>query len=227
MKKVIVVTGCNSGLGKSIFDTLGAYGHEVVGIDLDNGYDIRNAKQMKELLSQYDVEGLINCAGVNSNNWFEDVNYEEFNRVMHTNAFSFVNTTQAALKSLINNKGFVINIVSNAAHIPMTSSLCYNASKAAALMISKQMAHELTPKYGITVFSISPNKLRGTGMSKQIEDAVCATRGWTPEYAAEYQKKALMNGLETEPQVIADFIRHILITGAWRFMSGTDIPFGK
>lgn len=227
MSKVIVVTGALAGLGKSIADTLAAYNHEVVRIDSKAGHDVRNAKQMRELFSQYDIEGVINCAGVNSNDWFEEVNADEFNRVMHTNAFSFVNTTQAALPSLKRNKGFVLNIVSNAAHIPMTSSLCYNASKAAALMITKQMAHELTPKYGITVFSISPNKLRGTEMSKQIESAVCATRGWTPEFAAEYQKKALMNGLETEPQAIADYVRHLLTTGAWRFMSGTDMPFGK
>jgi NAD(P)-dependent dehydrogenase (short-subunit alcohol dehydrogenase family) len=94
-------------------------------------------------------------------------------------------------------------------------------------MITKQMAHELTPKHGITVFSVSPNKLAGTGMSKQIEDNVIATRGWTREYAAEYQKKALMHGLESPPEGVAAMIASLISSGNWKFMSGCDIPFGK
>jgi NAD(P)-dependent dehydrogenase (short-subunit alcohol dehydrogenase family) len=174
-----------------------------------------------------ELDLLVNCAGINHNEWFEDVSFESLEQVMEVNAFGMVYMTQACLHALKNSRGTVINIVSNAAHIPMTSSLAYNMSKAAALMATKQMAHELTPKYGITVFSVSPNKLRGTGMSKQIEENVCKVRGWTPEYAAEYQKKSLMHGLETEPRDVADFIANLVTTGQSKFMSGCDIPFGK
>lgn len=234
-KKVIIVTGSGSGLGKAIYDTLkqngvDAYGDiDVFPVDLSAGMNVSYPADIASMIinNGQEVVGVINCAGINHNEWFEDVTFDSMIKVMEVNAFSFIWMTQTFLEDLKANKGFVINIVSNAAHIPMTSSLAYNASKAAGLMITKQMAHELTPKHGITVFSISPNKLRGTGMSKQIEDNVCKTRGWTPEFAAEYQKKALMHGLETEPQAIANFIRHRLVTGDWRFMSGTDIPFGK
>ncbi|QEG13849.1 putative SDR family oxidoreductase [Erwinia phage vB_EamM_TropicalSun] len=222
----IIVTGSASGLGKAIADTLKAKGYDVIDFDIANGQDVTNPAATPVGFNQC-IHGIINCAGINNNEWFENINRLDLRHVMDVNAFSMVYMTQAYLPNLISSKGFVLNIVSNAAHIPMTSSLAYNASKAAALMITKQMAHELTPKFGITVFSISPNKLRGTGMSKQIEDNVCKTRGWTPEFAAEYQKKALMHGLETEPQAIADYIVHLLDTGNWKFMSGTDIPFGK
>jgi NAD(P)-dependent dehydrogenase (short-subunit alcohol dehydrogenase family) len=100
-------------------------------------------------------------------------------------------------------------------------------SKAAALMATKQMAHELTPKYGITVFSVSPNKLAGTEMSRQIEANVQKVRGWTPEFAREYQKKALMHGLETPPQAVADTIANLVSSGNMLYLSGCDIPFGK
>lgn len=175
------------------------------------------------------IDGIVNCAGINRNEWFEDVTAESFSHVMQTNAFSFVLSGQALLESLKQSldEPFILNIVSNAAHIPMTSSLAYNASKAAGLMITKQMAHELTPKYGITVFSISPNKLEGTGMSKAIEDNVVKVRGWTPEFAKEYQKKALMHGRETNPACLAWFIADLVNSGHYRFMSGTDIPYGK
>jgi len=221
----ILVTGSGAGLGLAIATALLAAGHEVLEYDLQGGMDVTNPPYLEYELDELD--GLINCAGINCNEWFEDITMASLVKVMNVNAFSMVHMTQASLDLLKASKGFVLNIVSNASHMPMTSSLAYNASKAAAAMITRQMAHELTPKYGITVFSISPNKLAGTEMSKQIEDNVVATRGWTREYAAEYQKKSLMHGLETPPQAIADYIVHLLATGSWKFMSGTDIPFGK
>lgn len=225
MTKHILVTGSSTGLGAAVCVALRDAGHFVHEYDVINGDDVRNPSRWLKDLPQLDA--IINCAGVNDNRWFEEVQERDFFDLMDVNAFSFVRMTQAVLPQLKRSRGFVINIVSNAAHIPMTSSLSYNASKAAALMITKQMAHELTPKYGITVFSVSPNKLAGTGMSKTIEANVCKVRGWSPEYAAEYQKKALMHGLETPPEAVAELISGLLTVGNGLYLSGCDIPFGK
>lgn len=221
----ILVTGAATGLGLALATALTDAGHHVIEYDIKEGDDVTDPFAFWELIPE--VDGLINCAGINCNEWFEDITENSLQRVMAVNAFSMVGMTQALLPHLTENKGFVINIVSNAAHIPMTSSLAYNASKAAALMITRQMAHELTPRHGITVFSISPNKLAGTEMSKQIEDNVVATRGWTREYAAEYQKKALMHGLESPPDGLAEMVVSLINSGNWKYMSGCDIPFGK
>lgn len=223
--KTILVTGSSTGLGAAIADALTAAGHKVIPFDIKHGNDVTDPDAWLSGLNQ--VDGLINCAGINCNEWFEKITRRSVMRVMDVNAFSMVYMTQALLPQLTKSQGFVLNIVSNASHMPMTSSLAYNASKAAAAMITKQMAHELTKTHGVTVFSISPNKLAGTEMSKAIEANVIETRGWTAEYAAEYQKKSLMHGLETPPESIAEFITHLVNTGSWKFMSGTDIPFGK
>lgn len=227
----ILVTGGKNGLGACIVDVLGnAMGHNVISYDKEDGNYVENPAGSNFDFEDVNVDVLINCAGINHNDWFEEVTHESLSKVMLVNAFGPVFMTQACLPSLIKNRGTVINIVSNAATIPMTSSLAYNMSKAAALMATKQMAHELTPRHGITVLSISPNKLKGTEMSKEIEANVCKVRGWTPEYAAEYQKKALMHGLESDPYELAEFIGHIIGVdgdGPMKFMSGTDIPFGK
>jgi NAD(P)-dependent dehydrogenase (short-subunit alcohol dehydrogenase family) len=225
--KTILVTGSGSGLGRALWEILSEFGHNVIAYDKKFGCDVMRPEDTDYPGNINTLDVLINCAGINQNEWFEEVTEESFNRVMGTNAFSFVKMTQAFLEPLKAAKGAVINIVSNAAHIPMTSSLAYNASKAAALMITKQMAHELTPRHGITVFSVSPNKLAGTGMSKDIEANVCKIRGWTPEYAAEYQKKALMHGLETPPDSVARVIANLINTGDMKYMSGCDIPVGK
>jgi NAD(P)-dependent dehydrogenase (short-subunit alcohol dehydrogenase family) len=90
-----------------------------------------------------------------------------------------------------------------------------------------QLARELTKKHGITVFGISPNKLRGTEMSQDIEDQVVALRGWTREYAAQYQLNALLAGEETDPAQLADFVAHLLSTKPrHKFLTGCILPYG-
>ncbi len=223
-KKRILVTGGAAGLGAEIVKELIFQGHEVIAYDIKDGNDVTEPSYW---LAATAFDGIINCAGVNAQEWFEDVTRESFDRVMGINAYGIVAMTQAILPALKESfDPFVINIVSNGAEKPMTASLAYNASKGAALMVTRQMARELTPKYGITVFSISPNKLAGTEMSAQIEAGVVRTRGWTPEYAAEYQAAALMHGLETPPQSVAGFIAYLIDSGAFKYLSGCDLKFG-
>lgn len=230
----ILVTGAGSGLGFAIADALSMAGHEVLMFDrsIDVSDDVLNPPAYVRNLQELDV--LINCAGINANDWFEDVDQSQMRSVMGVNAFGIVNMSQAALPALIkarnqNGTGVIINIVSNASHMAMTSSIAYNASKAAAAMITKQMAHELTPKHGLYVFAISPNKLAGTGMSRQIDADVQRVRGWTKEYADAYQKKGILGGEETPPEAVAEFIANLLQGEypAYKYMSGCDIPFGK
>jgi len=135
--------------------------------------------------------------------------------------------TQWALPELKKTHGTVLNIVSNASHMPMTTSLAYNASKGAAHIMTLQLARELTKKHGITVFGISPNKLRGTEMSKDIEDQVVKHRGWTPEYAQQYQLNALLAGEETDPAQLAEFVAFLLSTKPrHKYLTGCILPYG-
>ena len=89
------------------------------------------------------------------------------------------------------------------------------------------MARELTKNYGITVFGIAPNKLSGTGMSNSIDEQVVKTRGWTEEYAKEYQLNGLLTGEETPPELLAEFIAYLLKTKQnHKYLSGCILPYG-
>jgi len=218
----ILVTGSNNGLGKAIYMALHAAGHEVMGYDVLNGYDVRTPD-----INTRQLDVLINCAGVNGIDMIEDVQDALWDRVMDTNARAILKMTQACLPMLIASRGTILNIVSNAAHMPMTSSVCYNASKAAALMMTKQMARELTRRHGITVFSVSPNKLRGTEMSRQIDAEVVRTRGWSLEEAQRYQLAGLLSGEETDPKQVAEFIAFLLQDkDHHKCLTGCDLQYG-
>ncbi len=219
----ILVTGSATGLGSAIATSLVEAGHIVYEYDIKEGLDVCSPNL--EGIEHLDV--LINCAGVNLINWLENFSEEDWDKVMNTNAKGIYKMTQACLPMLIESKGTVLNVVSNAAHMPMTCSLAYNASKGAALIMTKQLARELTKKHGITVFSVSPNKLKGTGMSDSIDEQVVATRGWTKEYAQQYQINGLLAGEETDPKVVAEFIAFLLHSkDRHKFLTGCDIPYG-
>lgn len=248
MSNTVVITGVANGLGRLIAHTMKGEGRWVIGVDIVskrecaagnccNEYfqaDLSNAEQIRELTTDIRTSAenllvgtLINCAAINEIRWFEDLEAYDWDLVMDINARASFLLTRGLLPHLKETQGTVLNIISNASHMPMTASLAYNASKAALHMVTLQMARELTRKYGITVFGISPNKMEGTKMSKYIESRVPEVRGWTPEYARQYQQQSLLTGEETDPAAVADFIGYLLrYKRNHKFLSGCVIPYG-
>lgn len=227
----ILITGGASGLGANLAAHLRRAGHEVMIYDVavDPLFDVRHPERacLEQLLDTAGgLDVLVNCAGVNRINWLQDVTDEEWDDVIDVNAKGIFKMTQACLPHLRASRGTVVNIVSNAAHMPMRCSAAYNASKGAALILTKQLARELIGD-GITVFSVSPNKLKGTGMSDDIDQQVVKTRGWTMEEAQRYQLAGLLTGEETDPDACAEFIAFLLSSKErHKALAGCDIPYG-
>lgn len=219
----ILVTGSSSGLGKEILNNLVKDGHDVFEYDIEFGCDVLFPK----LGGIEELDVLINCAGVNIIDWLENFEEESWDEVMGVNAKGIYKMSQACLPLLKKSKGTILNIVSNAAHMPMTCSLAYNASKGAAHIMTLQLARELTREHGITVFGIAPNKLSGTGMSNSIDEQVVATRNWTKTYAQKYQLNGLLTGEETPPEKIAEFIAYLMQSKEnHKYLTGCILPYG-
>jgi len=248
MRSVAAVTGGSNGLGRQIVARLlGNYDYVVnfdlsapsrlfenefwVSSDVGSHSDSRLAvEEAAELPFQgeFQFEALVNNAGVNDISFFEDIKPDLWEKVMGANAMGIFNMSQAMFPLLKESHGTILNITSNAAWVPMTSSLVYNASKAAAHMMTIQMAHEFHRRsIPITVFGIAPGKIEGTPMSRYIEGRVVETRGWTPEFAKEYQLASLKSGNETNPAELANFIG-FLLSGPehHRQLAGCILPYG-
>jgi NAD(P)-dependent dehydrogenase (short-subunit alcohol dehydrogenase family) len=232
MIRVAIVTGGSSGLGKCIMEALNAIEDdpfEVVDWSLPR-VDLRSRMSVREsaaaATSRYDyIDVLINCAGINHLEWIPDLKVEDWDNLMDTNARALWLTTKYLCDYM--KGGTILNIVSNASHLPMTHSIAYNASKGAAEIMTRQMSRELSKTHKITVFGVSPNKLKGTGMSQQIDKRVCELRGWTPEQAEAYQLSALPAGEETDPKVLAEFIAFLLSTKErHKYLQGCILPYG-
>ena len=203
------------------------------------------AKQVKAESYEDEYPVLVNCAGINYIEWFEHLDWEMYEKLQRLNVRAGIELTQKLMSPeppfdsdipvdsfftrylLHEREGTILNIVSNASHVPMTNSVAYNASKGAFHIATLAMARELRKTHNLCIFGISPNKLAGTEMSSYIEDRVPGLRGWSSEEAAKYQLSALPAGAETDPFVLAEFIAFLLeCPYRHKFLTNTVIPYG-
>lgn len=192
-----LITGGSSGLGKEIANqlvddlsakvtTLGREGCDI-NIDLSTG----DSSDITFYLGGLIFDVVIHCAGANF--------IAKYNDLYHTTAIEALLQVNAISQYRINqrllNSGKpplqIVHIISDAAWTPMTHSLAYNMSKAAQLMMMRQMAHE--EKRSI-IYGISPGKIAGTGMSKYIDTTFPPMRGLTYEEGRKYQLGRLRTG---------------------------------
>lgn len=228
--RTAIVTGGSSGLGLEIAHDLKCHGYNVLNWDLHSGVDVtsdesvlREARMAAARNGSIDV--VVNCAGVNFIDWLGNTKVADWDKVMNTNAKGIFLMAKHCAPFMVG--GTICNIVSNASRVPMTASIAYNASKAAAEIMTRQLARELWHTHKIIVFGVSPNKLKNTAMSEETAERVPQVRGWSPEYAEAYQKNALLTGEETDPVVLAEFVGYLLAEKKrHKYLAGCVLEYG-
>ena len=173
MDKVAIITGANSGIGKSTAAALSQKGCKVydfsrrdihcdgivhIGCDVTDEAAVKNAVEtvMKE---NGKIDILINCAGFGISGAVEFTTLESAKKQFDVNFFGTVNVTKAVLPFMRRQgSGRIVNVSSVAAvaHIPFQTY--YSATKAAIESYTCCLANEVRP-YGITVTSVQPGDI--------------------------------------------------------------------
>lgn len=178
MKKVVLLTGYSSGIGKSIFErllTLDDY--FICGIarktterkhpnDKTRLYscDLSNIDELKTIVKDIEdrynhIDILINNAGAGLFKNIEDINIEEWDYLMNLNLtapFFLMKSSLVHMKK--SNFGRIINITSDADHITFSQGSAYCASKFGLKALS-DCARKETAGFNIKITTISPGKV--------------------------------------------------------------------
>jgi len=168
--KRVIVTGAARGMGRRMGERFMLEGAEVIGLDrladADAPFrmielDIADADAVDTVSQQLMAENasldiLVNAAGILPLGGTECLSATDWKTCFDTN----VHGPFYLLKSWLpvfrqQGYGAIVNIASNAAHVPRLNMAAYGASKAALVSLSHCVALELAP-YGVRCNVVSP-----------------------------------------------------------------------
>jgi NAD(P)-dependent dehydrogenase (short-subunit alcohol dehydrogenase family) len=181
--KTAVVTGGASGIGLGIAQRLRSNGFHVASLDLnppaddDFAYraDVTEPEQIAEALTAIrgklgPVTVLVNAAGVDGFKRFQNISFEEWQRVIDVNLNGVFHCVQAVLPDMLAaGWGRIVNISSSSTHSGQPFMTHYVSAKSAVNGLTKALALELGPS-GITVNAVPPGFI-DTPMLRKNEEA--------------------------------------------------------
>jgi NAD(P)-dependent dehydrogenase (short-subunit alcohol dehydrogenase family) len=175
--KVVLVTGCSTGIGLATASLFSEGDYQVIAtarspesseelVELgkkDNvllkTLDVCDQESVDKLfneLNDFDVDVLVNNAGVGGSGSVENASMDFAKNLMETNYFGALRMIQKVIPSMRSRRsGAIINVSSMAGRRPFALMSHYCATKYALNGLSESMAHELA-RFNIRVTLIEP-----------------------------------------------------------------------
>ncbi|MFE5335090.1 oxidoreductase [Isoptericola sp. NPDC056573] len=250
--KTAVVTGASRGVGLATVRALVAEGVRVAGAartitpelketgavavaaDLSTADGV-DAFMREASLALGGIDLLVNNVGAGDDvhlGDFLDTDDARWTRVFDLNLLSAVRATRAALPSLVERRGAIVNVSSMNSKLPAAAPVAYSAAKAALTAVGKSLAEEFGPQ-GVRVNTVSPGVVR-TAIWEDPEGfggTVAAASGVDHATFLQAIPEAfgITTGRMTEPHEVAALIAFLLsdaagnITGADYFIDGGSV----
>ncbi|MDC1066996.1 SDR family NAD(P)-dependent oxidoreductase [Alphaproteobacteria bacterium] len=185
----VLITGASRGLGANFSKVLAAEGFKILGIgrnkknlksvisnlpnqNLEHEFleiDITNEQEVSKKLSNLDIYGLVNNAGIANTKLLHEETYSNLSKIFNTNLLGSMNVSNAIIPNMIKNKtGKIINIASTLGYRPLSYVGAYSATKAALIQVTKSQSIELA-RYNICVNALAPGYILTDINKEQLE----------------------------------------------------------
>ena len=191
-----LITGCSTGLGRALAETVLASGHNAVVTarnveavqDITAGFpdtalslplDVTDKAQITAAVKAAEekfgsIDVLVNNAGYGYRAAVEEADDADIRRLFDTNFFGAVDMIKAVVPGMRANKsGSILNISSIGARITPAGSGYYAATKAALEGMSGSLRNELKP-LGINVTAIEPGGFRTDFAGRSLTQSATA-----------------------------------------------------
>jgi NADP-dependent 3-hydroxy acid dehydrogenase YdfG len=185
---VVVVTGSSSGIGEATALAFAKRGSKVVlaarrldrlealadrieragGRALAVTVDVTNRDQLvslpavvAEAFGPADV--LVNNAGIPGGGRFDELTYEQIERIVQVNVLGVMNGTRVFLPGMLERgRGHVVNVASIVGRFAAPGASVYTSTKHAVVAFSEALNYETAPR-GVLVTSVNPALVRTEG----------------------------------------------------------------
>lgn len=159
------------------------------------------------------IDTLINNAGTLAVGGIEDTPEDEWDRVMSMNIKSVFLVTKAAIPHLREGSGAsIVNIASGVGLRPARSMAAYGASKAAVVMLSKNLAMDLAVD-GIRVNCVCPGMVE-TELSRTTITWLADQRSLDVESVRRSHAQSYPLGRLGQPRDVAPAVAYLISDGA-------------
>jgi len=232
MKKTVLISGCTSGIGKSLAQKMAAQGHHVyagarniadlaglaenitpVKLDVNNSQDIINA--MSLIKKDHDhLDILVNNAGYGAMGPLIEVPISQVQAQFETNVFAPLNMAQLALPLLRKNKGLIVNVGSSAGIFTVPFSGVYCASKAAIHALSEVLRMEVAP-FKVRVMTVYPGAIAsafGDNAAAKLKDTLAENSLYSSVMPAVEKRARVSSNSPTTPEMFANKLMSLMLS---------------
>jgi NAD(P)-dependent dehydrogenase (short-subunit alcohol dehydrogenase family) len=218
------ITGCSTGLGRSLAQAVLARGWKAVvtardpaavadivtehpetalGLKLDVAKNIQVADAVQQAQARFGgIDVLVNNAGYGYRGAVEEASQAEIRELFDTNFFGLVAVTQAVLPGMrVRGSGYIVNVSSVGGRMAAPGSAFYSASKFAVEGMSDALRKEVKP-LGIGVMVVEPSGFRTDFAGRSLRQSARMIDAYSPT-AGKRRKE----NITTDGQQAGDPIR--------------------